>query len=161
MDRPKLYLDTSIISAHFDYRKVLRQLITQKQFENDAFQFELLISPITLKEVSNYQNQEEVEKREKLIYDHQMKTIPLNSKAQILADEYMLKGAVPKTEPEDAYHVAIASVNRIFNLASWNFKHIVNINPIRKIHEINQKHNLPLIEIGTLEIFGGAKYGNL
>jgi len=45
--------------------------------------------------------------------------------------------------------------------ASWNFKHIVSINPIRKIHELNKKNNCAAIEIGSLQIFGGAKYGNI
>jgi hypothetical protein len=44
----------------------------------------------------------------------------------------MKKGAIPKSEPEDAYHIAIASVNHLDALASWNFKHIVSVNPIRK-----------------------------
>ena len=43
----KLYLDTSIPSAYFDYSKPVRQLITQKWFENDASLFELYISVIT------------------------------------------------------------------------------------------------------------------
>ena len=53
----------------------------------------------------------------------------------------MKRGAIPKSEPEDAYHIAIATVNKIELLASWNFSHIVSINPIRKIHEINKKAN--------------------
>lgn len=40
-------------------------------------------------------------------------------------------------------------------------KHLVSLNPIRKIHEINLKHGYPIIEIGSLELFGGAEYGNL
>jgi len=70
----------------------------------------------------------------------------------------MLKGAIPKSEPEDANHIAIASVNNLDALASWNFKYIVSVNPIRKIHEINSKYGYPIIEIGSLEIFGGSKY---
>ena len=58
-------------------------------------------------------------------------------------------------------HIAIASVNRIDALASWNFKHIVSINPIRKIHEINIRMNYIIMEIGSLDLFGGFKYGNL
>ena len=60
-----------------------------------------------------------------------------------------------------ANHIAVATVNRIESLASWNFKHIVSINPIRKIHEINSKEKHQIIEIGSLEIYGGAKYGTL
>jgi hypothetical protein len=41
--KTKLYLDTSIPSAFFDTSKPMRQLITQKWFENDASGFELYI----------------------------------------------------------------------------------------------------------------------
>ncbi len=34
--------------------------------------------------------------------------------------------AVPSTEPRDATHIAIAAVNGIDFLATWNFKHIMN-----------------------------------
>jgi len=76
-----------------------------------------------------------------------------------LGEEYIRDGAIPPSEPEDAYHIAIATVNGIETLASWNFKHIVSINPIRKIHEINLKHGYQIVEIGSLELFGGAIYG--
>ncbi|MBN1901171.1 hypothetical protein JW926_07605 [Candidatus Sumerlaeota bacterium] len=78
-----------------------------------------------------------------------------------MAEEYIRGGAIPKSEPEDAYHIAIASVNHLDALASWNFKHIVSMNPIRKIREINIKQRYPIIEIGSLELFGGSIYGNL
>jgi hypothetical protein len=90
-----------------------------------------------------------------------MKVLELSKEAVILADEYIKRGAIPKSEPEDAYHIAIASVNHLDALASWNFRHIVSMNPIRKIREINMKQRYPTIEIGSLELFGGAKYGNL
>ncbi len=86
--------------------------------------------------------------------------LQLTKEAQELANLYMKKGAIPSSEPEYA-HIAVATVNRIGSLASWNYKHIVSINPIRKIHEINSKEKYQIIEIGSLEIYGGAKYGNL
>jgi hypothetical protein len=90
-----------------------------------------------------------------------MNVLQISTEAINLANEYIKNGAIPKSEPEDAYHIAIATINKIETLASWNFKHIVSINPIRKIHEVNKKFNYPLIEIGSLELFGGSKYGNL
>ncbi len=92
---------------------------------------------------------------------HDVKSLELSEKALWLAGEYMKKDAIPDSEPEDAHHIAIASVNRIDTLASWNFKHIVSINPIRKVHEINLKLKYPIIEIGSLQLFGGAEYGSL
>ena len=157
----KLYLDTSIPSAYFDYSKPLRQLITQKWFENDAFSYEIFISVITIEEIERLENINKKNEIKKLILNYNMNVLEISPKAIDLANEYIKNGAIPKSEPEDAYHIAIATINNIDTLASWNFKHIVSINPIRKIHEINKKFNYPLIEIGSLELFGGSRYGNL
>ena len=157
----KLYLDTSIPSAYFDYSKPLRQLITQKWFENDAFSYEIFISVITIEEIERLENINKKNEIKKLILNYNMNVLEISPKAIDLANEYIKNGAIPKSEPEDAYHIAIATINNIDTLSSWNFKHIVSINPIRKIHEINKKFNYPLIEIGSLELFGGSRYGNL
>lgn len=160
-NRIKLYLDTSIPSAFYDTSKPVRQLITQKWFENDALSYEIFISVITVKEIERIKNDVKRQNISELILKHDMTILDFFDKAKNLANEYMEKGAIPKTEPEDAYHIAIAVINEIDALASWNFKYIVSINPIRKIHEINRKYKYTAIDIGSLQIFGGAKYGNL
>ena len=91
--------------------------------------------------------------------NHNIRVLELTDNAKNLADEYMDTGAIPKSE--DAYHIAIAVLNDLDALASWNFKHVVSINPIRKVHEINRKHKYTAIEIGSLDIFGDAKYGSI
>jgi predicted nucleic acid-binding protein len=161
LKKTKLYLDTSIPSAYFDYSKPLRQLITQKWFENEAFAYELYISVLTVEEIERLENIRKRDNIKDLLLNQKVKILELMNKAVDLADEYLNLGAIPKSEPGDAYHIAIASVNEIDALASWNFKHIVSINPIKKIHEINKKLNYQVIEIGSLELFGGAKYGSL
>jgi predicted nucleic acid-binding protein len=155
----RLYLDTSIPSAYYDTSKPVRQVITQKWFENEALFYELYISVVTIEEIEKIKNKEK--NLAKLMMNHNMKILKLTDIAKKLANEYMNKGAIPKSETEDAYHIAIATINNLDALASWNFSHIVSINPIRKIHEINRKNEYAAIEIGSLEIFGGAKYGNI
>jgi hypothetical protein len=49
-----------------------------------------------------------------------------SQQAQDLVDALVAQGAVPPTEPEDAMHIAIATVNGIEYLVTWNFKHIAN-----------------------------------
>ena len=49
--KTKLYLDTSIPSAFYDTSKPVRQLITQKWFENEADSFDLYISTLTIEEI--------------------------------------------------------------------------------------------------------------
>ena len=157
----RLYLDTSIPSAYYDTSKPVRQLITQKWFENEASAYELYVSVITIEEIERLANEEKKHNLRNLILQYKMKMLTLTEQAKNLAVEYMQKGAIPTSEPEDAYHVAIASVNELDALASWNFSHLVSINPIRKIHEINHRYHYTAVEIGSLEIFGGAKYGNI
>lgn len=159
--KTKLYLDTSIPSAHYDYSKPLRQLITQKWFEHEAHLYDIYISVLTIEEIDKMGNMDKRESIKNLILKHKVDILKITDEIKKLADKYTAKGAIPKSEPEDALHIAIATVNKMDGLASWNFKHIVSINPIRKIHEINGNSHYPLIEIGSLELFEGAKYGNL
>lgn len=48
---------------------------------------------------------------------------------------------------EDASHIALATINHVSALVSWNFKHIVNLNRIRLFNAVNLKHGYALIEI--------------
>jgi len=157
----RLYLDTSVPSAYYDTSKPVRQLITQKWFENESLSYNLYISVITIEEIGKIKNDVKKWNISELTVKYNMKILDLSDKAKNLADEYMSRGAIPRSEPQDAYHIAIATINEIDALASWNFKHIVSINPIRKIHEINREYKHVAVEIGSLEIFGGSKYGNI
>ena len=37
----------------------------------------------------------------------------------------MAAGAIPVTEPEDALHIAVATVSQVHYLVTWNFAHLV------------------------------------
>jgi len=56
-------------------------------------------------------------------------------------------GVVAESSISDARHIAIASVERVDVLVSWNFKHIVNINRIHLLNSVNIKLGYPLLEI--------------
>ena len=43
---------------------------------------------------------------------------------------------MPPTEPEDAMHIALAAVNGIEYLVTWNFKHIANAAMRLKINNV-------------------------
>jgi len=76
-----------------------------------------------------------------------------------LASQYRSQ-VIPK-EINDSLHIALATCNNISAIVSWNFKHIVNLNTILGIHQVNLSLNKPLIEIISLENIGGAEYGSL
>ncbi len=49
----------------------------------------------------------------------------LSDRSQLLALEYIALGIVTKKDMSDAQHIAIASLNRIDYILSWNYKHMV------------------------------------
>ena len=63
--------------------------------------------------------------------------------AQLLID----RKAVPRKCPEDAVHIAVASVNKIDLIATWNFKHINNPAMKQRMREVLADANYILPEI--------------
>lgn len=66
-----------------------------------------------------------------------------------LAETYILEGALTIKSYNDALHIALATLNNTDVLASWNFKHIVNLNRIRLYNSINLKLGYRMVEIRT------------
>ncbi len=73
--------------------------------------------------------------------------VPLTDEAIQLANQYIEAKAVTMKFHEDALHIAIATVNHVSVLVSWNFKHIVNIDRIRKYNAVNLRYGYSLLEI--------------
>lgn len=73
--------------------------------------------------------------------------IELTSEAIDLADAYIWEKVVGKTSLLDCRHIALASINKVDVLASWNFKHIVNLDRIKGYNSVNLKLGYALIEI--------------
>ncbi len=71
----------------------------------------------------------------------------LGLEAEKLADLYIKEKVVASRHIVDARHIAVATVERVDVLASWNFKEIVNLDRIRAFNAVNLKMGYPLLEI--------------
>ena len=54
-----------------------------------------------------------------------------------LAEHYILREIIPLKYIADAIHIAVASVNSLDILASWNFEHIVKLKTKREVNVVN------------------------
>ncbi len=74
-----------------------------------------------------------------------------------LAKRFIERGALPKKAFDDAFHMAIAAVNGIDYLLTWNCKHIANVEVIHVIMGIceESEYKTPLI-CTPLEISGAG-----
>ena len=81
------------------------------------------------------------------------KHLDLDSDSKELAETYIQEKILGKSSLNDAYHIAIATVNRLDVLVSWNFKHIVNFDKIKQFNSINLRLGYPMIEIRSPKEF--------
>ena len=84
--------------------------------------------------------------------------IELNAESVNLADKYIPEKVVGKTSIEDCRHIALATIYKFDVLASWNFKHMVNLNRIKGYNSVNLKSGYQMIEIRSPKDL--RNYGN-
>jgi hypothetical protein len=63
------------------------------------------------------------------------------------AQTYLRHGAFSDKHFNDARHIAVTVTNNIPIIASWNFRHMVNLARKRKVNSINLMEGYPAIEI--------------
>lgn len=119
---PKVYLDTSVLSALFDDKNPERKNLT-RIFFNQTENFQIFISDLTLAEIERTVNVQLKRKLQKLV--DKFDVVKTNEDVERVAEEYIKQGAVPEGYPEDAYHIALTVIYEMDYLLSWNFRHIV------------------------------------
>jgi len=120
--RIKVYLDTSVISALFDDRNPERQGLTSSFF-NTLDGYDVHVSELTLAELARTPDRELARRMRDALAS--MKVLEMTREVEELAGEYVAHGAVPEPYATDAMHIAVASLNGMDFLLSWNFRHLV------------------------------------
>ncbi len=140
---PRVYIETSAIGGCFDpeYREESNQLWSEFKTAKKT----LVVSDLVLLEL------EEAPKRVRQLLDELpskfIEFVGLDEESIALANAYLKDGAVAESSLSDARHIAIATIARVDVLVSWNFKHIVNLNRIRRFNGVNLKMGYASIEI--------------
>ena len=146
----RIYLDTSVIGGVFAkvfsadtrplFDKVNNKVATI--LVSNLLEAELLRAP------------EHVRDFLKTLPKSQIEKVQLTDEALKLAEKYISEKVVGKTSLIDCQHIALATISKADVLASWNFKHIVNLERIRGYNSINLRHGYQILEIRSpKEIF--------
>ncbi len=126
--KPKVYIETTIISyltARPTHNVVIagRQQSTRDWWETAANRFELVASELVLNEA---QGGDPEAARARLAAINSLTLLDATEEALELAQQLVNSGVVPTKAAEDAAHIAIAVVNGIEYLVTWNYRHIAN-----------------------------------
>jgi predicted nucleic acid-binding protein len=141
----RIYIDTSVIGGCFD--------IEFKEWSNLLFEefrkgkLKIIYSEITIDELEDAP--QHVKDLLHSIKDNHKEYVTITDEVLILAETYIKEKVVGKTSRADCIHIALATINKVDILVSWNFKHIVNINRIRGYNSVNLRLGYQTLEIRT------------
>ena len=143
MKNQRIYIDTSVIGGYFDieFEKATKVFFAKAQ----QAKYSIVISDITESELFNAP-----ENVRNLLHQFNipmLETITLSDEAIDLAEEYIKEQVIGETSRNDCLHIALATVQNIDVLVSWNFKHIVNVKRIRNYNSINVKNGYLVLDI--------------
>lgn len=138
-----VYTDTSVIGGCFDSEFKEWSLALFEEFK--AGTKNLILSDVVALELSSARHEVYSKINEvPLQYRIELTTTP---EVITLAKTYIAEGALGNKSYNDALHIALATIHNAEVLASWNFKHIVNLNKIRLYNSINMRLGYRLLEI--------------
>ncbi len=141
--KQRIYIDTSVTGGCEDQEFSKWSVQLFKEFRegiriaviSDLTRRELEGAPQSVKKILSSVPQSNVE------------NVFLTEEAEILAQSYVDNAVVSAKHIVDAQHIAIASVERVDVLVSWNFQQIVNLDRIRAFNAVNLKLGYPILEI--------------
>jgi hypothetical protein len=141
--RQRIYIDTSVVGGYYDeeFKEATIQLFERL----DKHEVIFVVSDLLDLELIN---------APQLVREHLLKysadkfqRVELTKEAVILADTYIDKKVVGSTSLEDCRHIALATIHKVDVLASWNFKHIVNLERIKGYNSVNVRLGYSMLEI--------------
>lgn len=152
--KQRIYIDTSVVGGYFDKEfdeATVRFFERLERSEiifviSDLLDLELINAPINVRELLYKFSADKFER------------VELTEEAVKLADSYIIEKVVGKTSLEDCRHIAMATIHKVDVLASWNFKHIVNLDRIKGYNSVNLRQGYQMIEIRSPKDL--INYGN-
>lgn len=133
--RQTIYIETSIVGAYLDNGDPLRRDLTIRWWEHEMDYYRATTSLLVLREIEMFT---EPHKSAGLKLIETFPAAKISDEAAILAESYLSRGIFQRKFLGDAMHVAIASINRIDYLVTWDFGHLLNIRRQARIRAFNK-----------------------
>jgi len=141
--KTRVYIDTSVIGGckdeEFSYwsNRIIVEVNKGKKIA--------VISDLTRQELEGAP--EDVKKIFLSLSEKNIEDVSLSRESEELAKQYVKNKAVGSAHIVDAQHIAIATLEKVDVLVSWNFRHIVNLERIHAFNSVNLKLGYPILEI--------------
>jgi hypothetical protein len=149
MSMESVYLETTFISylvarPSRDLLVAGHQQATQDWWANRRDSFECYVSQVVIDE-AGVGDATEIQKRLAVI--DSLLLVEVTQEAEILTQAILSSGVIPPRAARDAAHIAVAAVQEIDYLLTWNCKHLANAQIQRRIALVCDRlgQRMPLI----------------
>jgi hypothetical protein len=124
----RVYIETTFVSyltarPSRDLIVAANQQITHDWWDKRRNDFEMCASQLVLAEAGAGDPQAAQQRLEVL---QEMTVLNITDEVSGLADELLQAGALPASAADDAVHIAVAAVNGVQFLLTWNCRHMAN-----------------------------------
>ncbi|MBM4250166.1 MAG: type II toxin-antitoxin system VapC family toxin [Euryarchaeota archaeon] len=146
----KVYVDTSIFGGLYDSEDKRRVEITKTMLDILKLRIGCLpfISNIVIEEIERAPNGIRTDLRKRL-GDTRPRLLNETPECAGLVNEYVQRRIIPARYRDDARHIAVAIINRMDAIVTWNCRHMANLGKKQAINEVNLKAGYARIDIVT------------
>lgn len=161
MPKPKVYIETTIVGyltarSSRDLVTQSKQQTTKEWWSKERPDFDLFCSPLVLREAGAGDSKASRERLQRL---KDIPALDLTEDARDLAEKLVGPGKIPPEYYEDALHIAVATINGIDFLLTWNLTHIANATASAGVRESDSRRRVQ--SPGHLYSRGTAKHRDM
>ena len=156
--KPKIYLDTSVVSYLDQQDSPEKMAITHKLWQKIlADEYDVVISEIVYEELADcYETKRNILVR--YLQEVKHNKIIIGETEKDIAECIIENGILTREKSyRDCLHIAAAITSGCNTILSWNFKHIVNPKTIDGVKIVAIKSGYPEVSIYSPESFIGAE----
>lgn len=151
--KKRLYLETTVVSyltarPSRDIMIAGHQDATREVWPQLSGKYETYISALVLQEGGKGDSNQA---RLRLASVEDFPVLDIDEEARSLAEKIIVRRAVPAEYPEDALHIAVAAVNGMEVILTWNFAHLNNPFTRRKVRQVVEGEGYECPEICSPE----------
>lgn len=162
MKRARVYVETTIPSFYFEER-VAAEIVAQRRWTRQwwaeaAGRDELVTSVAVWGEILRGP----AHRQDRWIgLLSALELLDLIPPVRAIEEEYIARKLMPAARDGDALHLAFASYYECDYLATWNYRHLANVNKFQEVRRVNMKLGLFVPAIVTPLVLLGGSDGRL
>jgi predicted nucleic acid-binding protein len=147
----KFFFETTLFNAYHSTQSMIKQQYTRQFFQGAAEGRYVPYTSTAVIEELKQASQDLYEKMSALVDQFAIDVLQVTKEVERMADIYVAKGVIPEKYREDALHIAVASVNNLDAVVSYNFEHIAKLKTINRVALINLEERYKVISLPTPE----------